>query len=81
MPHSDELPQPDVDDLSSDDILQESFHSLMPVQIGENSSDSDDTVNVTDFDEMLVIRSTTSLAQPEYFDLIDLTLGLGLSKN
>ena len=51
--------------------------------LGENSSDSDDTVNDTDFDEILAIRSTTSMAQPEYFDqseLIDLALGLGLSK-
>ena len=34
--------------------------------LGENSSDSDDTVNDTDFDDILAIRSTTSMAQPEY---------------
>ena len=51
--------------------------------LGENSSDSDDTVNDTYFDDILAIRSTTSMAQSEYFDqseLIDLALGLGLSK-
>ena len=34
----------------------------------ENSSDSDDTVNDTDFDEIFTISSTSSMAQPECFD-------------
>ena len=49
----------------------------------ENSSDSDDTVNDTDFDGIPAVSSTSSMAQPECFDqseLIDLFPDLFLSK-
>ena len=96
VPHSDELVQSIFHDLSSDDVLQELFHSLMLVHcekpggedkdiehLIENSSDSDDTVNETDFDDILAISSTSSMAQPECFDQIelsDLVFDLGHSK-
>ena len=49
----------------------------------ENSSDSDDIVNDTDFDDKPDISSNSSMAQPEWFDqseLNDLVRDLSLSK-
>ena len=96
VPHLDELSQPDFHELPSDDVLQESFHSLMPMHYErpegedkdiehspENSSDSDDTVNDTGFDSIPAISLTSLMAQPECFDqseLNDIVRDLGLSK-
>ena len=81
VPHSNELPQPVFHEFPSDDVFQEWFHSIMLVQyerpegenkymehLIENSSDSDDTVNDTDFDEIFTISSTSSVAHPECVD-------------
>ena len=49
----------------------------------ENSSDSDDIVNKTDFDNITTISQFSSMAQPKCFDqseLNDLVRDLSLSK-
>ena len=49
----------------------------------ENWSDSDDTVNDTDFDDIPAVSSISSIFQPECFDqseLNDLVCDLGLSR-
>ena len=95
VPHSDELPQPVFHESPSNDVAQELFYSILLVHgrpededkdtehLTENSSDSDDTVNDTDFDGIPAVSSTSSMAQPECFDqseLIDLFPDLFLSK-
>ena len=77
LPHSNELLQSVFLGLLSDDVLRESFYSLILVHCerpeGEdkdmehlikNSSDSDDTVNDTDFDDMPTTNLTSSIFQP-----------------
>ena len=77
VPLSDEFPHTVFHELPSDDVLHESFHSLMPMHYEgpegegndiehfiENSSDCNDA----GIDDVLPINSTPSMAQPECFD-------------
>ena len=83
-------------ELPSNDIFQDSFHSLLAVHyerpevadkdiehLAENSSDSDDTVNDTDFGNIPAVSLTFLISQPESFDqseLSNLVYDLDLSK-
>ena len=91
-----EISQPVSHDFRSDDVFQESLHFLMPVhyeRLGgedkdmehliENSSDSNDTGNGTDFDDIPTLNPTSSMAQPDCFhqsELNDPVRDLCLSK-
>ena len=93
VPYSDELPLPVFHESPSNYVLQELFCSILPVHerpkgeykdiehLTENSSDSDDTVFDTDFDNIPAVCSTSSMAQPECFHQRELSdLDLFLSK-